>query len=257
MTWELQQPRPEPENLLLIAAREPLPGFTKTRLGTEIGMERAAHLYRAFLGDLAHRFAPANNPGVNYRFGWAFTPAAGAFRSEMVSICPAAAGDETLFVPQHGANWTEGQTHLLRWGAEQGYRRTVLTASDSPHLSRRQIADAFALLEGHDVALGRVHDGGYYLIGLRGFHDVFSGVPMSTGDAADGLIDRARGLGLTTGEVSATFDVDTAADLPLLRAEIERNPGAAPVTWQALHDLGLMASLHPAGGPDQPGGGAP
>ena len=44
--------------LLLIAAKEPVPGMAKTRLGATIGMERAAALYAAFLVDLAARFTP-------------------------------------------------------------------------------------------------------------------------------------------------------------------------------------------------------
>ena len=42
----------------MIAARDPVPGATKTRLGAAIGMERAATLYRAFLQDLAARLTP-------------------------------------------------------------------------------------------------------------------------------------------------------------------------------------------------------
>jgi glycosyltransferase A (GT-A) superfamily protein (DUF2064 family) len=51
---------------LLIAAREPVPGTTKTRLGAAIGMARAATLYAAFLVDLAARFTPV--PDVDWGF---------------------------------------------------------------------------------------------------------------------------------------------------------------------------------------------
>ena len=57
------EPRREPleggRGLLLIAAKEPVPGMAKTRLGATIGMARAAALYAAFLVDLAARFTPA------------------------------------------------------------------------------------------------------------------------------------------------------------------------------------------------------
>ena len=48
-----REPSEAGRGLLLIAAREPVPGLTKTRLGATIGMARAAELYAAFLVDLA------------------------------------------------------------------------------------------------------------------------------------------------------------------------------------------------------------
>jgi glycosyltransferase A (GT-A) superfamily protein (DUF2064 family) len=116
---------------------------------------------------------------------------------------------------------------------------TVLAASDSPHLSLAVVRVAFAVLEGGDVALGRTLDGGYYLIGMRGFHDVLSGVPMSTVTAADALVARASGLGLRIAELPQTFDVDTEDDLEHLRTALAPDGKAAPATWAALQRLGL------------------
>ena len=84
------------------------------------------------------------------------------------------------------------QANILRWGFEHGYARTVLIGSDSPQLPRAVVRDAFATLVEHDVAMGRTHDGGYYLIGMRGCHDVLTGVPMSTATAADALAHALR-----------------------------------------------------------------
>lgn len=104
------------------------------------------------------------------------------------------------------------------------------------------MAQAFAGLEIADVVVGRVHDGGYYLIGVRGFHDVLSGVPMSTASAADALIARALSMGLRVARVEPTFDIDVEADLALLVDLLERQPDAAPATLQALHRLGLISN---------------
>ena len=72
--------------LLLIAARAPIPGFTKTRLGAAIGMERAAALYAAFLVDLAARFTPGPNEDLGFDVGWAYTPAETDFASVLTGI---------------------------------------------------------------------------------------------------------------------------------------------------------------------------
>jgi len=257
-----EPPRGPSGNLFLIAARVPVAGQTKTRLGATIGMEPACRLYRAFLLDLARRFTPSApptppNPGgepsvspqswgaggaegaVDYDLGWAFTPADLDFRQVLCELGAPPQPASVRFVPQEGDGWGERQANLLRWGQEHGYERTVLIASDSPHLPARTPTAAFAALAEHDVALGRVHDGGYYLIGLRGFHDVFTAVPMSTASAADALAARAAALGLRLAELPPTFDIDEAADLDRLRAHLEPDGADAPATWAAVHDLEL------------------
>ncbi|MFL5759963.1 MAG: DUF2064 domain-containing protein [Thermomicrobiales bacterium] len=227
------------DNLLLIAAREPASGLTKTRLGATIGMERAAFLYRAFLADLADRFAPGDSEQNDYQVAWAFTPAACDFRSVIEGINPRAAGPGVQFVGQVGDSWGERQTNLLRWGHGEGYSRTVLIASDSPQLPREIVIRAFAHLHDHDVTFGRVHDGGYYLVGNRGFHDVLAHVPMSTRCAADALVARIAELGLCAAELPCTFDIDVGEDLDLLVAALTAEDEAAPHTWRALVYLGL------------------
>jgi glycosyltransferase A (GT-A) superfamily protein (DUF2064 family) len=82
-------------------------------------------------------------------------------------------------------------------------------------------------------------DGGYYLIGLRGYCDVLHEVPMSTSSAADALATRAAALGCSLVELPATFDVDTVADLELLIRALSPGGGNSPATWKALAHLGL------------------
>lgn len=233
--------RPTNRFLFLIAARAPTPGATKTRLGASIGMERAAGLYRAFLIDLARRFTPEMAAAAGHDLGWAYTPPETDFAA-LIERLGGLPTDGAHVVPQFGDGWGERQANLLRWGAERGYERTVLVASDSPHLRPEIAGEAFHNLEHADVVIGRVVDGGYYLIGLRGFHDVFSGVPMGTGGAADTLIARARSLGLRVAELSATFDIDEIGDIDRLVAELRPDGGIAPATWAALADLGLRSA---------------
>jgi glycosyltransferase A (GT-A) superfamily protein (DUF2064 family) len=87
--------------------------------------------------------------------------------------------------------------------------------------------------------MGRTLDGGYYLIGMRGFHDILSGVPMSTVTAAAALAARAEGLGLRLAELPVTFDIDEERDLEHLRRALAPAGACAPATWAALCRLGL------------------
>ncbi|MDQ3043528.1 MAG: glycosyltransferase [Chloroflexota bacterium] len=229
------------DNLLMIAARQPIPGQVKTRLGAAIGMEAASTLYEAFLYDLAVRFTPSEilSPRT-YDLAWAYTPAECDFPRLLAKILGAPSPDHVRYVAQKGEGWGERQSNLMRWGSASGYTRTVLIASDSPQLPDTMPADAFAVLDDHDVAIGRVDDGGYYLIGLRAFHDVFSGVPMSTVSAAGALVQRAKTLNLSVAELSTTFDIDEGSDLTLLTAALAPSGAICPATWSVLRQLGLL-----------------
>ena len=224
---------------MLIAAREPVPGMTKTRLGATIGMARAAALYAAFLVDLAARFTPCQDEDWGFDAGWAFTPADVDFACVLERIGCDRPPPAVRFVAQHGDDWGERQANLLAWGHEQRYERTILIGSDSRQLPFAVVGDAFVALTDHDVAMGRTLDGGYYLIGARGFHDVLSGVPMSTESAADALAARTSDLGLRLAELPVAFDIDEERDLEHLRRALAPDGACAPATWAALRRLGL------------------
>ena len=86
--------------LFLIAAREPVPGKTKTRLGAAIGMVCAAALYAAFLVDLADRFMPGPGERRGFDVGWAYTPPDVDFARVLTKIgCPLPSSS-VCFVPQ-------------------------------------------------------------------------------------------------------------------------------------------------------------
>jgi glycosyltransferase A (GT-A) superfamily protein (DUF2064 family) len=225
-------------NLLIIVGREPVQGTTKTRLGRVIGMERAAHLYEAFLTDLATRYAP-RRVGRDFAVAWAYTPESQHFPAVLRDL----AGEESCaglrFVEQSGNDFTQRQVHLLHWGASQGFARTAIMASDSPQLTPHHARAAFAALDRADVTLGRVYDGGYYLIGVRGNHDPLTGVEMSTSNVADNVAARVRVLGLTLAEIPHTFDVDVVEDLDYLTDALLPDGRLAPATWAALRRLGL------------------
>lgn len=220
---------------LYIAARAPRPGFTKTRMGKVIGHENAARLYRAFLADLAARFARAP-----FAVGWYVTP---PDAWPEIRRCLWRSSSSTVVLRQPAGDWAERQRALFAAMDRRREERTVLIASDSPQLSAETVSAAFDILNERDLVLGPVHDGGYYLIGMRSpaTAALFEGVQMSTDDVLRRLAQRASELGLTTGFVESTFDVDEVADLePLARLALERSDLLA--TRLALRATGM----HPA-----------
>lgn len=202
---------------LTIAAKAPLPGHAKTRLAARIGDDAATELYRAFLADLANRFPEA---------AWYVDPLRAWQR----------AYPGTRATGQPAGDWTQRQRAFFRSAAMRGDERSVLIASDSPQLRREVVEEAFALLDRHEVVLGPVADGGYYLIGMRGWHDVLAGVAMSTSSVLSEIEQAVCRLGLRLARLDPTYDVDEVEDLVLLRRDAAVRDDL-PATRAALEAL--------------------
>lgn len=230
---------------LYIAARAPRPGFTKSRLGRAIGHDAAATLYAAFVRDLAARLSRAP-----VSVGWYITP-----DDAWPDLEPLILADQGRDAP-HGmvmvqppGDWTERQCQLLATARSRGERRTILIASDSPQLGLDIIVEAIERLDRDDLVLGPTEDGGYYLVGVRSPTDsasvlpweALAGVRMSTGTVLDEILARAASLGLRTGLLAPTFDVDEATDLERLIPLALRCDDLA-ATRAALEALGLVRS---------------
>jgi hypothetical protein len=82
----------------------------------------------------------------------------------------------------------------------------VIMSTDSPHVPLAWIAEGFALLDQHDVVLGPCTDGGYYLVGMRAPHDIFSAIQMSTPTVLAETQALAEHLGLRTALLPETFE---------------------------------------------------
>ncbi|MBA2364771.1 MAG: TIGR04282 family arsenosugar biosynthesis glycosyltransferase [Chloroflexia bacterium] len=201
-------------DVVYIAAKAPRPGFVKTRLARTIGEDWAVALYRAFLSDLSARFERRCLP---FEVGWYVTPP-GAW-AEVAQQRGTRAGD-ALVLEQEGLDWTERQSALFSGARDRGEDKTVLVASDSPHLSEETVQSAFDELGRHDLVLGPTFDGGYYLIGTCTCdwrEEVLDGIRMSESSVLGEIVDRAHRLRLSVKTLEVTFDVDELEDLQWLR----------------------------------------
>jgi rSAM/selenodomain-associated transferase 1 len=212
------------ETALVIMARYPQIGTTKTRLARTIGSEETVRLYRAFLTDLAHIFA-----NREYDLHWAYSPAGVDYQAFIATLTPSLVGHMTCF-PQQGADLGERLHHVFRWTQERGFGRTIVIGSDSPHIGLASIAHAEQALDEADIVLGPADDGGYYLIAMRQPYDVFSGIPMSTSVVTRLTMEMAHHQGLTVQLIEQLFDVDELSDLVRLAQLLEADSTLAPAT---------------------------
>jgi hypothetical protein len=212
--------------VVVVMAKRPVPGKTKTRLCPPLTPLEAAELYEALLRDTIGLVSSLR--GIELAI--AVTPRTAV--GQMGTFAPR--GARMLAV--EGADIGE----CLRSATEQlfseGFTRVVAVNSDSPTLPAAYLERAAGLLESNDVVLGPAEDGGYYLIGLRRPQPgLFEGIAWSTDQVATQTLARAAELGLTMASLPEWYDVDTPAELERLREELVAQPfGMAPCTRAVL-----------------------
>lgn len=210
---------------LLIVAKAPEPGRTKTRLVPPLTPDEAARLYRAFLLDTL---------AIACQVDWEHVcmVAPRGARSALVELAPPGVHVREQRGEGLGNALRDAFAHHLACGFE----RVVLIGSDNPTLPARYVNDASMALDRHDLSIGPTSDGGYYLIGMRVPHlGVFDGITWSTSRVYGQTLDRAAALSLRVAELPAWFDVDEPADLINLQRELESaSAEVAPRTRAAL-----------------------
>jgi len=206
--------------VLVIMAKAPRPGTVKTRLASCLSPDSVTSFYCCLLHDT---LALARSLGD----------------VEVAIMCPETdvneltqvAGNKASVVAQKGEGLAAGLTSVFARFAKEHQRRIIAFNSDSPHLPRSVLEDAFETLAAHDLVVGPTHDGGYYLVGAKGFHPaLFAHDGMGTSTALERLLSRAQALKLSVGFVDVFYDIDVAEDLTRLAAELSLAPARAPHT---------------------------
>jgi uncharacterized protein len=217
------------DRLLVIMAKAPKPGAVKTRLTPRLSLQAVTAFYRCLLDDtlaLARSLV-----GV-----------------EIAIMCPdsdvnelaSLTGQGVRVVAQKGEGLAAGLTSVFAHFVEGPQRRIIAFNSDSPHLPRSVIEEAFETLRAHDLVVGPTDDGGYYLVGAKASHPtLFSGGGIGTSGALERLLSRARVLELSVGFEDPFYDIDVADDLIRLAAELQRAPARAPRTAVWLKQWGM------------------
>lgn len=220
---------------LLVVAKRPAPGQTKTRLVPPLSLEQAAALYECFLQDTLElvRQIPDIQPVV------AYLPAQA--EAYFADLAP-----DFEHISQEGADLGARLDNALTCYLRQGYQRVVIMNSDGPTLPAACLTAAFdALAEEADVVLGPCDDGGYYLIGVkRPTPRLLREVRMSTPNVTADTLNLAAEEGLRVELLPVWYDVDDAASLARLAAElVEASPGVARHTRAFLEQHRELGEL--------------
>jgi uncharacterized protein len=206
---------------LIMVAKKPEPGFTKTRLCPPFTPQEAAQFYRCLMLDTLKLVNQVQ--GVEHCVAYAPIGA----RSYFQSLVPRG----FRLIPQQGADLGERLANVLADRFQHGCRKVVVMNSDGPTLPLAYLEQAFRQLQHHDVSLGMGHDGGYYLIGMKQVQpELFENIAWSSDRVVSQTLDACRRLQLKVHRLPRWYDVDVGDDLQHLRSDLAKNPAAAPHT---------------------------
>ncbi|MCA1629204.1 MAG: TIGR04282 family arsenosugar biosynthesis glycosyltransferase [Acidobacteria bacterium] len=233
---------------LAVMTKAPRAGASKTRLVPPLTHAEAAALSACFLRDTTTNVAgvarDARASGVAV-----YTPP-GAQRA-LADLLPAG----FRLLAQRGEAFGDRLFHAAEDLLALGYESLCLIDADSPTLPAQLLADAARELArpGDRVVLGPSDDGGYCLIGLkRAHHRLFTGVAWSTARVLAQTVERAAEIDLEVVKLPAWYDVDDAATLARLCAELfaggERDMRGAARGYSAPHTREYLARLISAEG---------
>ena len=223
-------------NALIVVAKRPMPGKTKTRLSPPLTSELASALYECFLFDTLDQMRQVKDG------------------QRVIAYLPLEAHDyfqriapDFELVPQNGHDLGSRLDYALTGCLFEGYERAVIMDSDSPTLPSAYLSEAFHVLsDGADVVLGPCDDGGYYLIGIKKpTPRLLREVRMSTPTVTADTIALAEQEGLRVNLLPIWYDVDDAASLIRLMKEVESlDPQATVYTRRFLQQNEIRRILH-------------
>jgi hypothetical protein len=227
---------------LTVMAKAPRSGKVKTRLAPPLTLDQSAAINICFLQDTTENIAAV---------------AASSKAAGIISYTPI--GEEALFdnllpadfalIPQRGEGFGERLLATAEDLLACGYGSVCLIDSDSPTVPAAAFEQAIAELKkpGDRIILGPSHDGGYYLIGLKRAHsELFANITWSTSTVFAETVAAANDANLETVILPLWYDVDDAATLNLLTAELLRHtppPFTTIPGYSAEHTRDFLAKL--------------
>jgi len=200
---------------LLIFAKAPEPGLSKTRLMPLLDAEEAAAVHEQLSRRVFQAIATSQLSIVLW----------GASHDPTLVAWAAQSGWPLR--QQQGDDLGERMAHALADELAAGAERAILIGTDCPLMSANYVAQAEAALASADVVLGPAEDGGYVLIGCsRAVPEIFREIEWGTHRVLEQTLKSASQARLRVSQLDTLWDVDRPEDwlryLALQAAEKEK-----------------------------------
>ncbi len=196
-----------PQPVLIIFARDPVPGRVKTRLIPSLGAEGACALHIKLLQRTLNTAMQCPDVAIEL---WTDTDDPTAELRGML------ANDSLRLCHQRGSDLGQRMHHAIGDALNRS-DSVVLIGSDCPDWRAEDLMQAFDELRRNDAVLAPAMDGGYVLIGCRRHAiELFSGIPWGSDQVLSMTKNRLRSLGWRWHELPAHPDIDCEPDLKLV-----------------------------------------
>ena len=206
--------QPVAKGTIMVFARAPVPGRTKTRLIPALGAEAAAHLHAYLIDRTLSLLMAIDNVNVTL---WCMPSTDDPF----FLSCAERYG--VGLSVQHGDSIGSSMHHAFGKTLKTAPWAIVL-GTDCPELQIDDVQRAIeAMQNGMDAVAGPAYDGGYYLLGLRQAPPrLFENIPWGTEQVWTMTQNRLRTLGWSWATIARRHDLDRPEDLEYLKqAEFE------------------------------------
>lgn len=187
-------------DVLMIFMKNPIPGKVKTRLGKDIGHERAAKIYEKLLGYTCEIVQKIDSQ----KWVWY-----GDYINQ-----------DDIWSPEHfqrklqkGNSLGDRMLGAFEEAFDHQNERVLIIGSDCPEINVKIIQEAFDSLNGSDVVIGPANDGGYYLLGMRKKVNLFEGKTWSEPSVFRETVEDVKAQGLSYKILKELTDLDTIEDL--------------------------------------------
>ena len=146
------------KQVLIIFVREPELGKVKTRLAKTMGDSAALEIYKELLVHTKNITCEIPVDKIVYY-------------AEPVVSDPFPVWDKSKFSfeIQNGSDLGERMKNAFKSEFKKGYEQVCIIGSDCISLQKKDINEAFSILNTHDFVIGPSTDGGYYLLGMKKF----------------------------------------------------------------------------------------
>lgn len=188
----------EDQSALITFVRVAELGKVKTRLAADVGDQRALEIYEALL-DHTRKVCLES---VSKRYLYYATQA----------IDDNWPSDRFEKKEQQGEDLGKRMSNAFKEVLDQ-HQKAIIIGSDCPQLNSAIVQKAFDALEKFDVVIGPTFDGGYYLLGMKDYHQfLFENIDWSTPEVFDQTVKKTNKNKLKYKVLQTLSDVDYAED---------------------------------------------
>lgn len=220
---------------LLVFLKVPQPGEVKTRIAASIGYQKAADLYRQWIGDV---LKPLQELRGKIRI-------VGCYSGPAEGLAPwSPLVDEWL--PQSSGDLGQRLQDAFR-ASTASSSKVLAIGTDCLEIDVPLIRQAIEGLSQSDVVLGPAEDGGYYLIGTAKYlPGLFEQIHWSTSDTLRDQIAQCERHGWSYHLLETKPDIDTLEDWERHQARKDRRITSSSVLNQPLRIAVIVPVLNEA-----------